>query len=148
MIANVIPLSVVFAQRKLNVSYCQQTIPSRKQWMLQWLSRQLKRTFATSAWILMAKVNKVKCHPFSPCGRMSAQGWCHDSNDKQNLSTGATKWCFQCSLTNHSPDNCNYKNSECFHCRRRGHLQSDYHNTKPPCKKGMRDNTSVKQIRI
>ena len=42
---------------------------------------------------------------------------------------------FCCGLTNHMPDSCKYKDSECFKCHRTGHLQSECRNEKPPLKR-------------
>ena len=53
-------------------------------------------------------------------------------NDKQMQPTGATQRCFRCGLTNHSPDNCKYKDLECHRCHQKGHLRSECRNTKPP----------------
>ncbi|XP_068673627.1 uncharacterized protein [Montipora foliosa] len=46
--------------------------------------------------------------------------------------TGATQCCFRCGLTNHSPDNCKYKDFECHRCHQKGHLRSECRKTKPP----------------
>ena len=41
-------------------------------------------------------------------------------------------------ITNHSSDNCKYKNSECFRRHKTGHLQSECRNTKSPRQKAER----------
>ncbi|XP_068739023.1 uncharacterized protein [Montipora capricornis] len=46
--------------------------------------------------------------------------------------TGATQRRFRFGITNHSPDNCKYKDFECHRCHQKGHLRSECRNTKPP----------------
>ena len=71
-----------------------------------------------------ASVNKVKRDNLSSRNRTSAPDRRHGKNDKQTQPTGVKQRCFRCGLTNHSSDNCKYKNSECFRCHKTGHLQS------------------------
>ena len=100
--------------------------------MLRLLRRQIKRTSVAVAQNSRGEgssggVSKVKQDPFSPSRSRS--------EDKRNSPTWAKKRCFRCGLTNHSPDSCNNKTSECFHHHQRGYLQSESHNTKPPRQK-------------
>ena len=85
-----------------------------------------------------ASVNKVKRDNLSSCNRTSAPDRRHDKNDKQTQPTGVKQRCFRCGLTNHSSDNCKYKDSECFRCHKTGHLQSECRNTKSPRQKAER----------
>ena len=100
--------------------------------MLRMLRRQIKRTVRdrgsnSRGEGSLGSVNKVKRDPFSPSRSRS--------KDKRNSPTWTKKRCFRCGLTNHSPDSCNNKTSECFHHHQRGYLQSECHNTKLPRKK-------------
>ena len=87
---------------------------------------------------LSASVNKVKRDNLSLRNLTSAPGGRHGKNEKQTRPTGVKQRCFCCGLTNHSSDNCKYKNSECFRCHKTGHLQSECRNTKSPCQKSER----------
>ena len=85
-----------------------------------------------------ASVNKVKRDNLSSRNRTSAPDRRHSKNDKQTQPTGVKQRCFRCGLTNHSSDNCRYKDSECFRCHKTGHLQSECRNTKSPRQKAER----------
>ena len=85
-----------------------------------------------------AGVNKVNRGNLSSRSRTSAPDRRHGKNDKQTQPTGVKQRCFRCGLTNHSSDNCKYKDSECFRCHKTGHLQSECRNTKSPCQKAER----------
>ena len=50
----------------------------------------------------------------------------HKSGGTGNSQTGnSQKPCFRCSKTNHSPDNCRYKNAVCRFCKKKGHIESN-----------------------
>ena len=85
-----------------------------------------------------ASVNKVKRDTSSSRNRTSAPDRRHGKNDKQTQPTGVKQRCFRCGLTNHSSDNCKYKDSECFRRHKTGHLQSECRNTKSPRQKAER----------
>ena len=79
-------------------------------------------------------VNKVKRDNQSSRGRWSGRR--RGGSGKQPQQTGDHKnRCFRCGLTNHTPDSCKYKDSECFKRHRTGHLQSECRNEKPPPKR-------------
>ena len=81
-----------------------------------------------------SSVNKVKRDNRSSRGRWSGRR--RGGSGKQPQQTGDHKnRCFRCGLTNHTPDNCKYKDSECFKCHLTGHLQSECRNEKPPPKR-------------
>ena len=61
---------------------------------------------------------KPRCH-------FSKRGKGHAREGKSGQSTGDTKRCFRCGLTNHTQDNCKYRGAECFKCHKTGHLQSE-----------------------
>ena len=67
-----------------------------------------------------AGVNKVKRDSLASRNRTSTTGRRNARNDKKIQPTGATQRCFRCGLTNHSPDNCKYKDSECHRCHKKG----------------------------
>ena len=87
-----------------------------------------------------ASVDKVKRDHFLSRGRTPACGQPHGKNRNQSQRTGdQQKRFFRCGLSDHTPHTCKYKNSECFQCHLKGHLQSE-------CR--TEDSTSGMQIRI
>ena len=57
--------------------------------------------------------------------RFSKRGKGHARDGKAGQSAGDKKRCFRCGLTNHTQDNCRYKDAECFKRHKSGHLQSE-----------------------
>ena len=77
-----------------------------------------------------SSVNQVKRD--NAWSRGSSSGQRHGFRGKQPRPTeNQRKRCFRCGLTNHTPDNCKYKNSECFNCHLTGHLKSECTSGKP-----------------
>ena len=77
-----------------------------------------------------SSVNQVKRE--NAWSRGSSSGRRHGFRGKQPRPTeNQRKRCFRCGLTNHTPDNCKYKNSECFNCHLTGHLKSECPSGKP-----------------
>ena len=81
-----------------------------------------------------SNVNRVKRDNGSSRSRSSGRHLGRSGN--QPRQTGdQKKRCFRCGLTNHTLDNCKYKDSECFKCHSTGHLQSECRNAKAPPKR-------------
>ena len=52
--------------------------------------------------------------------------------DKQpNSSWGKKKKCERCGMSNHTREQCRYKNATCYRCQKTGHLQSECRSGKP-----------------
>ena len=81
-----------------------------------------------------SNVNRVKRDNGSSRSRSSGRHLGRSGNQPRQIGD-QKKRCFRCGLTNHTPDNCKYKDSECFKCHLTGHLQSECRNAKAPPKR-------------